>query len=323
MQIYLVKGYLDVAATSLADAMALASALANPSTSVNAAAIARITGKIETLVQSDSGEPLVISCVDDAAGTISAWVTNTQTTVAIGLGAADPTATSAYASTTNVSISGSTRTATLALNTAALANALRLGCADGRGAIGLVLQIRITNAAGARETVGLIPVTVCPGVLEFPVEDRDAEYVTYAEVAAAAAAAAASQQSSASSSASASSSSAAAASSANSAANSASQAASSAASAGAQAAIAVAAGSGASASATAAANSATAAFASETNASSAAAQAAADAALILATVETNFTVLSETSTGLSVTIGAAYSPTETSSPYPSVSFILP
>lgn len=168
--IYLVKGYIDAAATSLADAQSLFSALANPATAANAAAIDRITGKLETLVQSDSGEALVISSIDDAAGTISSWVNDGSTTLAVGLGDPDTGGAYTYASTTSFSISSNTRTGTLALNTSALRDALSGGFSmPPRGVrvpslTRFTLHIRKTTG-GNSETVGLLDISIKPGVL--------------------------------------------------------------------------------------------------------------------------------------------------------------
>jgi hypothetical protein len=177
--IYLVKGYLDLAATTLADAQALLTALAEPADADNAAIIDKVTGKLETLVQSDSGEPLIISSIDDAAGTISSWVTDASTLLAIGLGDPDPNQGFAYASTTSFAISGNTRTGTLALNTTALTTRLA-GNTTSRGIIaGLsahsssryTLHLRKTSAAGSTETLALLTVRVLPGVLSATVEN--------------------------------------------------------------------------------------------------------------------------------------------------------
>lgn len=174
--IYLVKGSLDAAATSLADAQTLFSALANPATAANAAAIDRITGKFESLVQSDTAEPLVISSIDDAAGTISSWVTDSGTSVSVGLGDADSSGAYTYAATYDLSISGNTRTGTLALNTTALQNALSgVGTLPDRlrrtgSLVRFVLQIR-TSSAGNTETKALLPFSVAPGVLSATATD--------------------------------------------------------------------------------------------------------------------------------------------------------
>jgi hypothetical protein len=160
--IYLVKGYLDLAATTLADAQALLTALAEPADADNAAIIDKVTGKLETLVQSDSGEPLIISSIDDVAGTISSWVTDASTTLAVGLGDGDPQGSFLYASTIGFSISGNTRVGTIALNTELLRNAIahRMGGYNFR----FGLQIRKTTA-GVTQTMGLLQVSIRPGVL--------------------------------------------------------------------------------------------------------------------------------------------------------------
>lgn len=172
MTIYLLKGFLDVAATSLTDAQALFTAMGDPSTAANIATIGRVTGKLDTLVQSDSGEPLVLSSIDDAAGTISSWVTDAGTTLAVGLGDPDPSTAFLYASTSSFAISGNTRTGTLALNTSALQAALS-GSYSSRAALAartpallnqFYLQVQKTTA-GATKTVGLVPIMVSPGVL--------------------------------------------------------------------------------------------------------------------------------------------------------------
>lgn len=51
--------------------------------------------------------------------------------------------------------------------------------------------------------------------------------------------------------------------------------------------------------------------------------AAASATAALTELDSQFTVLSETGTGLNVTIGAVFSPVEIGSPYDSVTFTLP
>jgi hypothetical protein len=189
MTLYLFKGYLDVAATTLADAKELLAALANPGTAANAAIIGRITEKLETLVQSDSGEPLVISSIDDTTGTISSWVTDADTSLAVGLGDIDPTTTSSYASTSTFSIVGSTRTGLLALNTAALAARLSpcSGFSSQRFSVSaLVLQVRKTTA-GVTETVGLISLNVSPGVLSSTTNEADESQASAAALSATAA----------------------------------------------------------------------------------------------------------------------------------------
>lgn len=164
MTIYLVKGFLDVAATTLADAKALLAAMADPGDPDNAAVISRVTAKLETLVQADSGEPLTVSSIDDTDGTISSWVTDAATTLAVGLGDPDPSTASAYASTSSFSIGVSTRTGTLALNTTALSDALRGKLIGRRISAGFSLHVQKT-ASGITKTVGILSVTVAAGVL--------------------------------------------------------------------------------------------------------------------------------------------------------------
>lgn len=160
MTIYLIKGYLDHAATTLADAQALLAALADPNDPDNAAVIGRVMAKLEGLVQSDTGEPLVISSIDDTGGTISSWVTDASTILAVGLGDPDPSQSYLYASTLSFSISGNTRVGTLALNTAELQRAVTLA----RPHPFYTLQIRKTTS-GLTETVALLSIPVEPGVL--------------------------------------------------------------------------------------------------------------------------------------------------------------
>jgi hypothetical protein len=174
--IYLVKGYLDVAATSLADAQALLGALADPADSDNAAIIDKVTGKLESFVQSDSGEPLVISSIDDVAGTISSWVTDASTTLVAGLGDPDPSQSFNYASTLGFSISGSTRVGTLALNTAELQRAIAMY----RPYRAFTLQLRKTTA-GVTQTMGLLSVQVKQAVISGTPSDIPTQ--TYIETA--------------------------------------------------------------------------------------------------------------------------------------------
>lgn len=169
MTIYLVKGYLDVAATSLADAQALLTALDDPGDADNAAIIDKVVGKLEALVQSDTGEPLVISSIDDTAGTISSWVTDASTTLVVGLGDPDPAHSFLYASTLGLSISGNTRVGTLALNTAELTRAVALV----RPYRNFTLQIRKTTG-GVTQTMGLLQVQVKQGVISASPSDLEA-----------------------------------------------------------------------------------------------------------------------------------------------------
>jgi hypothetical protein len=174
MELHFISPYKDIAATTTADAALLAAALDNPATPANAATIARVTGKIETLVQNDSGEPLTIYHWTWSGTALSAasWVTDSSSTLAVGLGDAGPTATDTYASTTSFTISGSSRVGSLALNTAALADALRCNARTQGAALGLMLHLRRTTS-GATETIGLLPVAVAPGVLSATPEDLD------------------------------------------------------------------------------------------------------------------------------------------------------
>lgn len=180
MILYLVKGYLDLAATTLADAQALLTALANPALAANQAIIDKVTGKLETLVQGDTGEPLVLSSIDDTSGTYSSWVTDASTTLALGLGDPDPNGGTLYASTLSSTISGNTRLATLALNTTALAAA----CNRGRMArpAPFTLQIR-TTTAGVTETRGLITLRIAAPV--FAGTDQDLTPPSYVATSAA------------------------------------------------------------------------------------------------------------------------------------------
>jgi hypothetical protein len=177
MTIYLVKGYLDLAATTLADAQSLLTALANPATTANQAIIDKVTGKLETLCQGDTGEPLVLSSIDDTSGTISSWVTDASTTLAIGLGDPDPNGNTLYASTLSSTISGNTRLATLALNTTALAAACNRGRMQRPAPF--TLQIR-TTTAGITETRGLITLQIAAPVFSSaaPTDLTPTTYVT-------------------------------------------------------------------------------------------------------------------------------------------------
>jgi len=170
MTLYLLNGYVGYAATSLADAQLLIVALNDPGDEANAYAISRITGKIDRLVQGDTAEPLVISSIDDAAGTISSWVTDAGTSLAIGLGDPDPNGGTVYASTLSSTITGNTRRATLALNTTALAAACNRGRMQQPAPF--TLQIRSTTS-GVTETRGLISLQISAPVFagteqEFP-----------------------------------------------------------------------------------------------------------------------------------------------------------
>lgn len=193
--IYLLKGYVDYAAASLADAQSLLTALADPTTSANAKTIGLVQDRLEILVQSDTGEPLTISSIDDTAGTISSWVTDNATTLAVGLGDPDPNTGFTYASTTSFTISGNTRIGTLALNTTSLRGALA-GSYSARNSIRcganpayavpslnipFTLQIRKTTN-GVTETMGIITTLVKAGILSSTPTDLAAtSYVTTAQ----------------------------------------------------------------------------------------------------------------------------------------------
>lgn len=181
MTLYFYTGRKDLAATTLADLVLLIAALADESTAANQATIRRVTAKVETLVQNDSGEPLNLYFYDDAT-TAASWVTDAGTTLAVGLGDPSPGASDIYASTTSFSISGSSRVGTLALNTTRLADALSAasGC-NGANAFGKTLHIRKTTA-GVTETVGLIQVLVRAGVIPTtPGNMTETSYVTTTE----------------------------------------------------------------------------------------------------------------------------------------------
>jgi hypothetical protein len=166
LNLYLINGRLDVAATSLADARALIVAIADPAIPANAAAVDRITGKIETLVCGDTGAPLEITSIDDAAGTISDWVTDPTQTVKIVIGDADPSGSRSYAATSNLAIVGNARTGTIDLATPALAAAI--SGAFGRPPRGVsqrfVAHVRRTEANGHSETLAMISIQIVCGV---------------------------------------------------------------------------------------------------------------------------------------------------------------
>jgi len=192
MNLYLYSGRLDLACTTLADLRLLIAALADEADPVNAATIALVTGKIPPLVQSDTAEPLTLYSYDDAT-TLSSWITDAAVTVTLALGLPYAANGGAY-TTADAAISGSSRTASLVLNTAALASALS-GLRPGRGTT-LWLHIRQSPAAGG-ETVALLPLTVLPGVISSPTNEDNAADISAA--ATSAAAALASQQAAASS----------------------------------------------------------------------------------------------------------------------------
>lgn len=183
LTIYLIKGFPEYAATSLSDAQSLYTALQDPSTTANSATIDRVAQKLPPFVQSDNGEALVLSSVDDANGNISSWVTSATDTIAFAIG--DPSATTDLAYTVaNVStIAGNTRTGTLALNTD------RLQCAVSgsfgrptRGASPQFLaHIRKANTlTGYTETLARLPVQVLPGVLTATTQQEDQANISLA-----------------------------------------------------------------------------------------------------------------------------------------------
>lgn len=185
MTLYFYTGAKDVAAASLADLVLLIEALADPSTAANAATIARVTGKVEALVQSDTGETISAYWYDSTSSAAS-WVTDSSTVLAVGLGDRDTASGETYASNSALSISGSFRTGTLALNTTQLRDALELKSQNRRGPVsGFYLHFRKTTSS-LTETVGLIPVQVTAGVLSTtPVNLDNDIYLTAAEIAAA------------------------------------------------------------------------------------------------------------------------------------------
>jgi len=189
MDLYIYKGRLDLAATSLADLRLLVPALDNELDPDNAATLARIAAKLPSLVQSDVAEPVRLYCYDDAGTTLSSWITDAAVTVTVGLGAPNAETTGDY-TTATAAISGSSRLASLVLNTQALANAL----AGRRGAT-LTLQVRQAPANGG-ETVLLLPLEVLPGVISSPTNEDNAADVSAAATSAAAAAASAAAASS-------------------------------------------------------------------------------------------------------------------------------
>ncbi len=166
LNLYLINGRLDVAATSLADARALIVAIADPAIPANAAAVDRITGKIETLVCGDTGAPLEITSIDDAAGTISDWVTDPTQTVKIVIGDADPSGSRSYAATSNLAIVGNTRAGTIDLSTPALGAAITGGFGRPHRGISrsFLAQVIRTESNGQSETLAVLPIKIVCGV---------------------------------------------------------------------------------------------------------------------------------------------------------------
>ena len=192
MELYFYTSRLDVAATSLADLTSLISALADESDPPNAATIDKVVSKIQPLVQSDTGEPLVLRFYDDAE-TAASWVTNESNALAIGLGYQDANGSYSFSSTTESAVDGTARTATLALNTARLQSELSkwigMSGSNSRYRPRFYLHMRRTNEDSVSETVALLPVRVLPGVLSNPVvDDQPTQYITNAELTAAIAA---------------------------------------------------------------------------------------------------------------------------------------
>jgi hypothetical protein len=165
MNLYFYTGAKGYAATTSADLALLVAALADPSTTANAAAISRITGKIGELVAADTGVPLNLYFSDDGT-TYAAWSTSSATTLIVGLGDQSPERADTVASTTSFTISGNARVGTLALNTAEMYVRIREARTHGyyNDSIQLTLHIR-KSTGGVTESVGLIPITVHAGVL--------------------------------------------------------------------------------------------------------------------------------------------------------------
>lgn len=174
---------LSYAAATLADLQALITALADPSTAVNAATINRVQGALQQMVQNDTGESLRISAYDDAS-TLASWVTDAGTTLTVGLGDPDPVNADTYASTNSFSISSPYRVGTLALNTTQLSNAFRFrsaGCRPQGCSTWFTLHIRKTTG-GVTQTVGMIPIQVFAAVLTTTPQTLQPDaYVTTAE----------------------------------------------------------------------------------------------------------------------------------------------
>lgn len=164
MTIYLLKGFPEYAATSLADAQALFTALGDQTDSDNLTTIAQLTAKLPPLIQADEAMPLTISSIDAAAGTISSWVTDAGVGITVGLGDPDANGSFIYAESVSFTIGATTRTGELALNTSVLQSALA-GTFSYRSRIQpsacFTLHIRLSTG----ETVGLLRVQVLPGVL--------------------------------------------------------------------------------------------------------------------------------------------------------------
>lgn len=168
MDLYFYTRRIDLAATSLTDLQALITAVADEANPTNAATIDRVTGKVQAFVQSDTGEPLRLYFYDDAS-TVASFVADAGVSLAIGLGLLDASSADAFSSTTATGIVAGPpayRTATLALNTTALASELNCRTLDRRTGrpVPFYLHIRKTEA-GSTETVALVQVDVTAGVL--------------------------------------------------------------------------------------------------------------------------------------------------------------
>lgn len=192
MELYFYTSRLDVAATSLADLTSLISALADESDPTNAATIDKVVGKIQPLVQSDTGEPLTLKFYDDAT-TPASWAADSGVALAIGLGYQDANQSYVFTSTATTAIVSTYRTATLALNTARLQSELSkwlgMSGSNSRYRPRFYLHLRKTDEDNYAETVALLPIQVLPGVLSNPVvDDQPTQYITNAELTAALAA---------------------------------------------------------------------------------------------------------------------------------------
>jgi hypothetical protein len=166
MDLYFYTKRKDVAATSLVDLASYIAALAAPTTATNLATISRVTDKIESLVQSDTGEPLNLYFSPDGT-TYEAWSTDAAETLGVALGTTGSLGVGSLTSTTSFSISGNARVGTLAMNTVALRDAMTnaLQGYPGRTGITLTLHVRKTDISGITETIALLPVFVQAGVL--------------------------------------------------------------------------------------------------------------------------------------------------------------
>ena len=181
MNLYFYTGAKGYAATTSTDLALLVTALADPSTTANAAAIARITGKIGELVAADTGVALNLYFSDDGT-TYTAWSTSSATTLIVGLGDQSHDRADTVASTTSFTISGNARVGTLSLNTAEMNTRIQ----EARSlhyyndSIQLTLHVR-RSTGGATESVALLPLTVHAAVLADTPEDLEAtSYVTTA-----------------------------------------------------------------------------------------------------------------------------------------------